>query len=365
MQTIRPVFLTALGLLAASLLGACAGANDGAADAADADDAAASTDEVVAADAFCPQGFAFDTSSQLCLSATEAAGPFPPSMVALCRQWVPNRPDGSNACVTTLAGLPSTRWARNIAVNARAATRQADGCAQGTAVDAKQGYCSDGKDLYGPFSKDDVSYCQTVVGGGTACATNRVAVGMVRPKSAGPGPGGNPVASFAGSYDRAGAVAYAQANWNNNDGELCQGFVSNALAAGGINVRNFGVPNEDWVPDVYQFVWSAKGVPFDEHAPGSTTPLRACPGDVVVYSNAVGSNFCRTDLNGNDVIRNCGHTGVVVRGGNGVSNILANHHNGSNQNTALNRILDGTQVGVTARNYSTLRVYHLSNCEFY
>ena len=155
-----------------------------------AEQGAQATDEVVAADAFCPQGFAFNTSSQLCLSATEAAGPFPPSMVALCRQWVPDRPDGSNACVTTLAGLPSTRWARNIAVNARAATRQADGCAQGTAVDARQGYCSDGKDLYGPFSKDDVSYCQTVVGGGTACATNRVAAGMVRPKTTTPVPGG-------------------------------------------------------------------------------------------------------------------------------------------------------------------------------
>jgi hypothetical protein len=566
MQTIRSLSLSALGLLAgAPLLGACAGSNDAPADAA-------STDEIAsAADAFCPQGFAFDAASQLCLSPAEAAGPFPPSMVAFCRQWVADRADGSNACQTNDAGLPATRWERTLAVDARQVTRGADGCAQGTTLDPKQGYCSDGKDLYGPFSKSDVAFCQAA-GGGAACETNRVAVGMVQPKSSGPAsggfnaageiavngalwgklvvavghaegtltatggktqayfghdgsglhniglwscvvcgdrsapaadqyyydtfikpevsrytqaagplanhpmvaaaffgllvqspaaaledadaddlafvtllgrgqlaapvtetklldllvrswtvngtmlwrnpdtgqydamrgrqdqlrrlqayaaslsaqgvnpyptsttgpapdpnpnPGGNPIASFAGSYDRARAVSYAHANWNNNDGELCQGFVSNALSAGGLNVRGFGVPNDDWVPDVYKFVWAAKSVPFDEHSPGSTAPVRACPGDVVVYSNSIGSNFCRPDLNGNDVIRNCGHTGIIVRGGNGVGSILANHHNGSNQNTALNRILDGTQVGLTARNYSTLRVYHLSNCEFY
>ncbi|HEU4408418.1 MAG TPA: hypothetical protein VFS43_24355, partial [Polyangiaceae bacterium] len=96
MQTIRSLSLTALGLLAgASLLAACAGSNE-----ADAPAEAAATDEIAAADAFCPQGFAFDSAAQLCLSATEAAGPFPRSMIDFCRQWVPNRADGSNACET-------------------------------------------------------------------------------------------------------------------------------------------------------------------------------------------------------------------------------------------------------------------------
>ncbi|HEU4535083.1 MAG TPA: M23 family metallopeptidase [Polyangiaceae bacterium] len=152
-----------------------------------AEQGAQATDEVVAADAFCPQGFAFDAAHQLCLSATEAAGPFPPSMVAFCRQWVPNRPDGSNACQTNDWGFPATRWARSLTVDARAATRRADGCAEGTALDPKQGYCSDGKDLYGPFSKDDVFYCQTAGGGGAACETNRIATGMARPKAGGAG----------------------------------------------------------------------------------------------------------------------------------------------------------------------------------
>ncbi|HEU4408419.1 MAG TPA: M23 family metallopeptidase [Polyangiaceae bacterium] len=170
---LTPRLLVALTALGAAACGA-----------PDAEQDAQTTDEAVAAaDAFCPQGFAFDSGTQLCLSATEAAGPFPRSMIEFCRQWVPNRADGSNACETADAGGPATRWARSLAVDARLFTRKADGCAVGTAPDAKQGYCSDGANLYGPFSKDDVFFCQTAGGGGAACETNRIAVGLARPKS--------------------------------------------------------------------------------------------------------------------------------------------------------------------------------------
>ncbi|HEU4405855.1 MAG TPA: hypothetical protein VFS43_11365, partial [Polyangiaceae bacterium] len=124
------------------------------------------------------------------------------SMIDFCRQWVPNRADGSNACETNDWGFPATRWARALAVDARAATRQADGCAKGTALDPKQGYCSDGANLYGPFSKDDVFFCQTAGGGGAACETNRVASGLVRPKA--PAPSG---------FNAAGEIAVNGASW--------------------------------------------------------------------------------------------------------------------------------------------------------
>jgi hypothetical protein len=353
-----PFSLFAAVALCGALLSGCAETQPD--DALVDDDGAAQYKPVSAADAFCPQGFSYDLGNDLCLSASEAAGPFPASMIAFCKRWNPNRADGSNACETTATGAVSTRWTKTIALDARTSTRTASGCAQGTSLDTTAAYCSDGTNLFGPFTKDDVSYCKTVAGGGSACETNRVAKGMVRPKTS-----SRPIASFAGSYNRAAAVAYAQANWNNGDGELCQGFVSNSLRAGGINVLGFNVPNDDWVPDVYQFVWAAKSVPFDEYSPGSTAALRACPGDVVVYSNATGSNFCRPDLGGNDVIKNCGHTGLVVRGGTSLQSILANHHNGSNQNTSIGVFMTGSRTGVTEPAYATLRVYHLSNCEHY
>ncbi len=42
-------------------------------------------------------------------------------------------------------------------------------------------------------------------------------------------------------YDAAAAVAYAAANWDNNDGTVCDQFVKNCLHAGGVTVRSGGV----------------------------------------------------------------------------------------------------------------------------
>ncbi|HEU4408484.1 MAG TPA: hypothetical protein VFS43_24695 [Polyangiaceae bacterium] len=207
----------ALGALALGALLAACGAQP------DAGPEASTTDEAIAAgDAFCPQGFAFDAGHQLCLSATEAAGPFAPSMIDFCRQWVPNRADGSNACQTNEWGFPATRWARSLAIDARLATKQADGCPRGTTFNAGQGYCSDGQNLYGPFTKDDVFFCQTAGGGGAACETNRVAVGMARPKSVGPVPGG---ISAEGKAQMSRIVAYADAHHSGVSGGRCFEYV--------------------------------------------------------------------------------------------------------------------------------------------
>jgi hypothetical protein len=172
------------------------------------DDGAAQYKPVSAADAFCPQGFSYDLGNDLCLSASEAAGPFPASMIAFCKRWNPNRADGSNACETTATGAVSTRWTKTIALDARTSTRTASGCAQGTSLDATAAYCSDGTNLFGPFTKDDVSYCKTVAGGGSACETNRVAKGMVRPKT--PSTDGLCEVSWE---ERPGTADYTTINW--------------------------------------------------------------------------------------------------------------------------------------------------------
>jgi hypothetical protein len=227
-------------LAAAALVGCASGPPEAGGEAPAGGQATESA--VAAADAFCPPGFAFDGPSQLCLSATEAAGPFPPSMVEFCKRFVPNRPDGTNSCETADGGGPQTRWGRQLAVDARAATRQADGCPGGTSLDAKQGYCSDGANLYGPFSKDDVFFCQTDGAGGAACETNRIAAGLVRPKQGG---GGVP-----GGFDASAEIAVNGATWGklvvavgHAEGTLSQtgGKLDAYFGHGDSGLRNIGL----------------------------------------------------------------------------------------------------------------------------
>lgn len=146
--------------------------------APDGPDTAPAREAQVASQVFCPTGFTFDASDQLCTTASEAVGPFPLSMIDDCKRFVADRGDGSNACETTLDGSVNTRWAVSLAVAARAHTLQADGCAAGTSRDARTGYCGDGGNLYGPFSKTDVAFCQAHAVG-TACETNRVSPTLV------------------------------------------------------------------------------------------------------------------------------------------------------------------------------------------
>jgi hypothetical protein len=138
---------------------------------------------LAAQNAFCPAGFSFDSGNALCLSATEAVGPFPPSMIEFCKRFVANRGDGSNACETTVSGAPNTRWARNLAIYGRKNTLLSSGCARGTAIDATTGYCSDGTNVYGPFASDTVTYCKSK-SGGNACESNRIGRSFAKPRPA-------------------------------------------------------------------------------------------------------------------------------------------------------------------------------------
>lgn len=136
------------------------------------------------ASTFCPAGFTLDTEHQLCASAAEVVGPFAGSMTEFCKRFVASRSDGTNSCETAVDGRVSTRWVRQLAFDARTSTLQGDGCAQSTSLDSATGYCSDGDNVYGPFSLDDVAFCKAAQGGST-CETNRVAPVMVRRKASG------------------------------------------------------------------------------------------------------------------------------------------------------------------------------------
>jgi hypothetical protein len=168
---------SALLLLPAGLaLGLAACATTGGAD--DGEDPAAA---INSGPRFCAAGFSFDAASQLCLSGTEAVGPFAPSMTEFCKRFVANRPDGSNSCETTLTGAVNTRWTRQLAIDARKSTLEG-ACPRGTAVDSATGYCADATNLYGPFTIEDVELCKSLQGG-AACETNRIGKGFAKPRA--------------------------------------------------------------------------------------------------------------------------------------------------------------------------------------
>ena len=165
----------------------------------------------------------------------------------------------------------------------------------------------------------------------------------------------NPIgSSITGNYNPAAAIAYANGHWDDGKGE-CAEFVSDSAVSAG----HLAIGYSTWVPTTYASLTSA-GVPFDEYTP-SHTAVRACPGDIVIDSNDAGSGFC-VEPGG---MENCGHIGLVVVGGTSVDTILADFHNNPHHNSPIGNTLSTTALGTYVGAYSTLRVYHLVNCEFY
>jgi hypothetical protein len=147
------------------------------------------------------------------------------------------------------------------------------------------------------------------------------------------------------AYNPANAVAYADAQWSNGVG-LCAQFTSASVTAGGVAM------SYTWVPDI---VTALSGVAYDEYSP-SQTSIQAAAGDIVVYSNATGGDFCQTHQANS---RNCGHVGLVVTAGN-ASTATADFHNSAHHHLALKYILEGTTVSPASSKYSTFRVYHVA-----
>jgi murein DD-endopeptidase MepM/ murein hydrolase activator NlpD len=103
---------------------------------------------------FCADGFSFDQSYRLCVSETEAIGPFPPAMVAACE-----------AC----GGVDCTgsRWPADQARGLRGA----DMCWPGTMP--LDPICVDDEHGWGPFTPSMVAGCKAAGGGDVTCESMR------------------------------------------------------------------------------------------------------------------------------------------------------------------------------------------------
>lgn len=111
---------------------------------------------------FCPTGFSFDATYRLCVSSTEAVGPFTQSMVTTCQ----NNGGGT--------GCTASRWAVGFARSIRGT----GSCMPGSTVDTTIDACAEGTNAFGPFSVTQVNHCKSV-GGGTACESMRIAKTML------------------------------------------------------------------------------------------------------------------------------------------------------------------------------------------
>lgn len=119
-------------------------------------------------DFFCPNGFAYSQSDRLCVTQTEAFGPFTRAMISLCIKYG----GGEIAC-------ESQRWSRSFATR----LRQSGDCPRGAEYDEQKAVCREGSEAYGPFKIKDVEYC-LAQGGGSVCETMRWHASFVTDKAA-------------------------------------------------------------------------------------------------------------------------------------------------------------------------------------
>jgi hypothetical protein len=142
------------------------------------------------------------------------------------------------------------------------------------------------------------------------------------------------------SYDPSAAVTYADANWDNGQGE-CAEFTTRSLIAGHLSI---GV-----IPYVPNLFTALASVSYEEHTRGSTT-VSAKAGDVVIYSDATGSKFC--DAHGSDE-SNCGHACIITVAGTTEDGIEVDCHNNAHKHLGMGYILG-------SGGYTTYRIYHLA-----
>jgi hypothetical protein len=106
---------------------------------------------------FCPVGSWYSSSEKMCVTETQAVGPFTREMINLCKKFG----GGDKAC-------ESGRWERKFAGRLRLSER----CPRGAGFDAARDACVEGSDVFGPFRIRDVDDCKRK-GGGPACESMR------------------------------------------------------------------------------------------------------------------------------------------------------------------------------------------------
>lgn len=98
----------------------------------------------------CPEGFSAapvgNAGGMMCLSASEAQGPFTQGMQDACREK-----GGGEAC-------SNIRWSRGMAIWLHGAAR----CPVGAEFDAQVGACVEGENAFGPFTKEQVKRCKAL-----------------------------------------------------------------------------------------------------------------------------------------------------------------------------------------------------------
>lgn len=104
------------------------------------------------AEIYCPSGFSYDAAVRMCTNGQEALGPFPPAMVARCKES-----GGGPACDGLLWNIGFASDLRGRAV-----------CPFGSFT-REGGYCAAEGEAYGPFSRAEVAACEAS-GGGAPCA---------------------------------------------------------------------------------------------------------------------------------------------------------------------------------------------------
>jgi hypothetical protein len=105
--------------------------------------------------AACPTGASFDDTAGFCVQGGRALGPFSPAMVSACKSSGGQDCDAANWPLAQAKSL-----------------RGQETCPAGTTVDKDLGVCTDGTNVYGPFTQQMVDDC-TSLGGGAACTAQR------------------------------------------------------------------------------------------------------------------------------------------------------------------------------------------------
>jgi len=117
----------------------------------------------------CPVGFVATRVGQdgaaLCLSETEAQGPFTQAMQDACMEK-----GGGDAC-------KNSRWSRGLAVWLHGKGR----CPIGATFDADLAACVEGNNVFGPFSKEQVKHCKASLADTSSpvCESNRWGKGFL------------------------------------------------------------------------------------------------------------------------------------------------------------------------------------------
>lgn len=115
---------------------------------------------------YCPTGSWYSTNEKLCVTESQAIGPFTREMIALCKKYG----GGSSSC-------DGSRWSRSFAAQLRAT----EVCPRGALFDESRQGCVEGNEVFGPFKVREVDACRSRSGGRT-CESMRWNLGFLPQK---------------------------------------------------------------------------------------------------------------------------------------------------------------------------------------